>query len=549
MAFLPDEVWVAVFGLLEPIHTAAVTLTCRRWRAVFHSDPPLWRAFHDQLLGGPLVPALLTAPALPLNYPVHFTDSDATSAFGSAAFQTGMGRYRVVGRPFERDRLSRRLRQVEREAWFGADEWRAALEWKVRRVRKWGVSPEGRLEWAARLGCTRLVATLLRRYWRELSITARASTAVTKALRAAACANDVESVEVLIQRGALTSGQPTRTSLGRGLEEALMGYAPMLEAARWGNHELIQLLHDHSLTGNSKSEAFPALLVASSLGHTKVVAQLVKLYSLSSSTLGFGFGIRPALTPQQFVVMPDVEARSAVCRAARGGHLPVVQLFGPEFHKTLAPGELCNALWSAAKEGHNEVIEYLLDCGAEVTSPSPIEAYARLPSTALRPATLMRLITAVPDPNGGLLAEMPILVWEIYTAPGLAPLEGRVAVYRLLEERGADINAICFVPGIGTTSPLRHAVSKSNEEMVEALLKCGADPRRLFGHSCSTDKAQRIDALLAAHRDAGDAASPRGVTSKRKRPSSPTPQAHQTDEPEAPTHQKPKKRAVDDQSC
>ncbi|ELR13697.1 Fbox domain containing protein [Acanthamoeba castellanii str. Neff] len=433
---LPDEVWVAVFGLLEPIHTAAVTLTCRRWRAVFHSDPPLWRAFHDQLLGGPLVPALLTAPALPLNYPVHFTDSDAT--------------YRVVGRPFERDRLSRRLRQVEREAWFGADEWRAALEWKVRRVRKWGVSPEGRLEWAARLGCTRLVATLLRRYWRELSITARASTAVTKALRAAACANDVESVE------------PTRTSLGRGLEEALMGYAPMLEAARWGNHELIQLLHDHSLTGNSKSEAFPALLVASSL---------VKLYSLSSSTLGFGFGIRPALTPQQFVVMPDVEARSA--------------LFGPEFHKTLAPGELCNALWSAAKEGHNEVIEYLLDCGAEVTSPSPIEAYARLPSTALRPATLMRLIT----------------------------------------------------------------VSKSNEEMVEALLKCGADPRRLFGHSCSTDKAQRIDALLAAHRDAGDAASPRGVTSKRKRPSSPTPQAHQTDEPEAPTHQKPKKRAVDDQSC
>jgi hypothetical protein len=69
-----------------------------------------------------------------------------------------------------------------------------------------------------------------------------------------------------------------------------------------------------------------------------VVAQLVKLYSLSSSTLGFGFGIRPALTPQQFVVMPDVEARSAVCRAARGGHLPVVQLFGPEFHKTLAPG-------------------------------------------------------------------------------------------------------------------------------------------------------------------------------------------------------------------
>jgi hypothetical protein len=83
------------------------------------------------------------------------------------------------------------------------------------------------------------------------------------ACRVSCCSS--QHSQVLIQRGALTNGQPTRTSLGRGLEEALMGYAPMLEAARWGNHELIQLLHDHSLTGNSKSEAFPALLVASSV--------------------------------------------------------------------------------------------------------------------------------------------------------------------------------------------------------------------------------------------------------------------------------------------
>jgi hypothetical protein len=116
----------------------------------------------------------------------------------STAVQKGQYRFRVVGTPFYRDRLDRRLQRVEREAWFGADEWRAATEWKVRRVRKWGVTPEGRLEWAARLGCTRLVATLLRRYWHELSIKGRASAAVTKALRAAACANDIESVEVRV---------------------------------------------------------------------------------------------------------------------------------------------------------------------------------------------------------------------------------------------------------------------------------------------------------------------------------------------------------------
>jgi hypothetical protein len=112
-------------------------------------------------------------------------------------------------------------------------------------------------------------------------------------------------------------------------------------------------------------------------------------------------------------------------------------------------------------------------------------------------------------------------------------------------------------------------VSQGNEEMIEALLKCGADPRRLFGHligSSSTDKAQYdepslstlvlslfaltfshaycssaercINALLAAHRDVR---APRRMTSKRKRPSSPTLQAHHTgDEPEAPTTRNPK---------
>ena len=53
--------------------------------------------------------------------------------------------------------------------------------------------------------------------------------------------------------------------MGTGLGEALVGYTPMLEAARWGNHELIQLLRDHSLTGISELDAVQALLVASSV--------------------------------------------------------------------------------------------------------------------------------------------------------------------------------------------------------------------------------------------------------------------------------------------
>jgi hypothetical protein len=170
---LPDEVLVAVFALLEPIHhAAAITLTCRRWRDVFHSDPPLWRAFHERLIGGPLVPALITGPALPSYY--------ACVAGDQVSCQ-----------------LDKQMRAVDREAWFSHNEWRAAVEWKVSRVREWGITPEGRIEWAALLGCSRLLAALLERHWHALSGTGRAHEAVTKALRAAACANDVDSVKVM----------------------------------------------------------------------------------------------------------------------------------------------------------------------------------------------------------------------------------------------------------------------------------------------------------------------------------------------------------------
>lgn len=67
-----------------------------------------------------------------------------------------------------------------------------------------------------------------------------------------------------------------------------------------------------------------------------------------------------------------------------------------------------------------------------------------------------------------------------------------------------------------------------------------------FSHAYCSSAERRINALLAAHRDV---CVPRRMTSKRKRPSAPTRQAHHTgDEIEASTHQKPKKRVMDYQS-
>jgi hypothetical protein len=133
------------------------------------------------------------------------------------------------------------------------------------------------------------------------------------------------------------------------------------------------------------------------------------------------------------------------------------------------------------------VINYLLDSGVVLSSPSPVVTYARLPpGPAMQPATLIRLIHAVPDFQGRLWSGIPSMAWAVYTSPGLSSLDDRLAVCSLLESLGADINAISFVPGVGVTSPLRHAVEQGNPEMVAALLQCGADPRRLLGEEISS---------------------------------------------------------------
>jgi hypothetical protein len=79
------------------------------------------------------------------------------------------------------------------------------------------------------------------------------------------------------------------------------------------------------------------------------------------------------------------------------GHSPLVWRAVIDMQQLLTkPSEYIrepsNALWSAAKEGQNEVISYLLDCGVVPASPSPIIAYARLPRGKTQLSTLVRLI-------------------------------------------------------------------------------------------------------------------------------------------------------------
>jgi hypothetical protein len=67
------------------------------------------------------------------------------------------------------------------------------------------------------------------------------------------------------------------------------------------------------------------------LGHAEVVACLLSSYGLSC---GYMSG---SSCEMKFIAMPDSEGRSAVCRAARGGHLEVVRLLIPAYIRNMAP--------------------------------------------------------------------------------------------------------------------------------------------------------------------------------------------------------------------
>jgi hypothetical protein len=85
---------------------------------------------------------------------------------------------------------------------------------------------------------------------------------------------------MLMQRGALTSGQPIRELIS-GHDGALMGYTPMLEAARWGNQELVQLLHNNGVTLNY--EAFACCVGA--CGERATIGYLPRALNMSWSLL------------------------------------------------------------------------------------------------------------------------------------------------------------------------------------------------------------------------------------------------------------------------
>jgi ankyrin repeat protein len=238
-------------------------------------------------------------------------------------------------------------------------------------------------------------------------------------LYAAVYSNSVETVKILLERGAQVKAG-SRTAPKQGAADVMPGQNPparsrrgpssetVLQIAGWrGNPEMIILLKDHGAEITS-------LTIAAILGDMVEVERLVTQGADVNET---GEGNDTPLTG-----------------AARRGHTEVARFLlekGAGVNKGRGH-DGWTALRGAAQRGHKDIVQLLVDSGANVDERDE----------------------------------------KLWTALMGASWDGRLEIAELLLDRGADVNA----RNKGDGSPLMMAVTNGHTDVVQLLLEKGADP-------------------------------------------------------------------------
>ena len=167
----------------------------------------------------------------------------------------------------------------------------------------------------------------------------------------------------------------------------------------------------------------------------------------------------------------SVEAQDAgLIGAAKQGDADAVQvLLAGGADANLAQGDGMTALHMAALEGHRDVVDLLLDAGAEIGATTRIGAYTplHLASQGGRGAVVRVLLRKGADAT---LATTNSGTTPLHLAARV--VNGEEAVAALLEH-GADVNA--REGSVGQT-PLMFAAAYNRTPAVRVLLEHGADP-------------------------------------------------------------------------
>ncbi|OQE18125.1 hypothetical protein PENFLA_c022G00387 [Penicillium flavigenum] len=284
-------------------------------------------------------------------------------------------------------------------------------------------------------------------------------------LRAASREGHHQVVPILLDHGADVNGQGggygtalyaalqkghkkvAQILLNRGADVNVQGgeYGNALRAASWEGHEdVVQLLLDGGADVNLEGGYFGnALQTASWKGHGRIVQILLDRGADINARCGrFGSALQAALSEEHEEVVQILKDRGANI-SAQGGknineleklpcedHMGVVQVLSDRGGNFNTDEDLGSALRAASLEGHEKVVEMLLNRGADVNA------------------------------QGG----------EFGNPLQAASCQGHDKVVQILLDRGADMNTQCGRFG----NALHAAFSEGHEEVMQMLLDRGA---------------------------------------------------------------------------
>lgn len=207
------------------------------------------------------------------------------------------------------------------------------------------------------------------------------------------------------------------------------GTSPLLWAAHQGSPELVTLLLEAGADPN----------IANNFGVTPL---------LEASRYGDAATIEALLEGGADVAAAAREGETPLMAAARAGSVRSVQLLlarGAEVNAVEALQEQTALMWASA-EGHLDVVDVLLDNGAD-------------PNLKARASELSTRSTRTDYPSGGFTA----LMWAVRN--------GDEAVVRRLVEGGADLNAV----NADDATAMMLAIVNDRFDLAAKLLELGAD--------------------------------------------------------------------------
>ncbi len=240
---------------------------------------------------------------------------------------------------------------------------------------------------------------------------------------------------------------------------------PLEKAVRQGSQETFEILLTAGSDPNGRaSDGQTALHVAARKGFGKAIAQLLDA-GADPSLLSEGgvaaiehaasYGNREAL---EMLIGAGAEIRFALHSAASGGHVEIIERLldlGADPNQLTAYGD--STLRGAAKDEYLSATKILLAVGAR-----PCEQSLREAARGRHLGTLRAYAEA------GVRFDVPPASWDALYAASHA---GRVDTVRLLLELGASPHA-----GTNLDGPIDIAIAEGHDEVVSVLAAAGAKP-------------------------------------------------------------------------